>query len=500
MLPRKVKGTSAPERGISLRGRLVVLLGIMVLPFVMFSAYKAWDIYSKLEQEAHREGLLRAQSVAATLDDYLTSTSELLKAISANRDVRTSDYAAVDVWLRETLAHYPHYANIILVDAKGDIRAAGRHSADSTAVVNVADTVYFKRAMASDDVAIGDFMYGRISGAPVVHICYPVYGLNSERLGFVAAAMHLTRVQDRVMQEVVPDHTTISVISSDGTMIARNRDPESWVGTDVSESMHVAEMRERREGVDRLTLPDGTKKVCGFTDVESVPWFVRVGVDRGHIAGEVSKELATHFGVFVPLLAVAIAGWLWIGRDLDLVHKQTERLSLTDPLTGVWNVRKLEDDLRLEMLRAERTGTAMSFAMVDLDDFKRFNDRFGHQAGDAALQAVAEAIATAVRETDTVYRYGGEEFSILLPGADSTAVQEVASRVRHAIEHVALPVGGHADVEPLTVSVGVATYPDDAEAPDDIIRCADLALYKAKSSGKNRVVPCGAVTAAIELA
>jgi len=492
-------GLNTRERRFSLRGRLIVLLGIMVLPFVLFSGYKAWDINAKLEQEAYREGLLRAQSVSATLDDYLVSTSELLRAIAANRDVRTADYAAVDVWLREMLVHYPHHANIIFVDINGDIRAAGKHSADSTGVLNVADTVYFKRAMASDDVAVGDFMYGRITGAPVVHICYPVYGMNGERLGFVAAAMHLTRVQDRVMKEAVPDHTTISVIAADGTMIARNRDPELWVGTDVSESMRVADMRERREGIDRLTLPDGTKMVCGFTPVQSVPWFVRVGVDRGHIAGEVSKDLATHFGVFVPLLAVALGGWLWIGRDLDRVHKQTEWLSLTDPLTSVWNVRKLEDDLRLEMARAKRTGLPLSFAMVDLDDFKVYNDRFGHQAGDAALQVMAKAITDAVRETDIVYRYGGEEFSIVLPGADPAAAHEVASRVRSAIERVELATSTQGGFQPLTASIGVATYPDDAEEPDGIIRCADLALYKAKSSGKNRVVPSPELRATLSL-
>ncbi len=485
-------------RASSLRARLVVLLAIMLLPFVLFSTYKAWTITTQLEQDAQRQGLLRAQSVAATIDDYFLSTTELLRAIAENRDVRAADHEATDRWFREMLGNYPHYMNIIYVDPNGDIQAAGRHSAEEQGVVNVADTVYFARATASDGVALGDFMYGKISGNPVVHVCYPVYGLNDERIGFVAAAMNLTRVQERLMQEVVPDHTTISVISADGTMIARNRDPESWVGTDVTESMRVANMREQREGADRLTLPDGTKKTCGFTPVDSVPWFVRVGVDRGHIATEVSKELGIHFGVFVPLLVVAIVGWLWIGRDLDQLHKRTEQLSLTDALTGAWNFRKLEGDLHLETMRARRMGTHLSFAMLDLDDFKQFNDVYGHQVGDVALQSVSNAIATTVRETDIVYRYGGEEFCILLPGADSVAVQEVAGRVRQAIERVGIVVDAHGRTEHVTASVGVATFPTDTQEPEDLMRCADLALYRAKSSGKNRVVPCGAVAAALE--
>lgn len=485
---------------LSLRARLIVLLGIMLLPFVLFSTYKAWQINAHLEADAERQSLLRAQSVAATIDDYFVSTTELLTALASNRDVRAADYEAVDTWLQSMLYSYPHLSNIIYVDNAGDIRSAGRHSAETKGIINVSDTVYFQRAMSTDGYAIGDFMYGKISGAPVIHVCYPVYSPNSERIGFLAAAMHLTRVQDRVMQEIVPDHTTIAVIAADGTMIARNRDPQSWVGTDVTESMRVVNMREQREGADRLTLPDGTKKVCGFTPVKTVPWFVRVGVDRNHIAAEVSKELATHFGVFVPLLAVAIGGWLWIGRDLDQLHKLTHDLSLTDPLTGVWNVRKLEGDLRLESLRATRTGDPLSFVMVDLDDFKRFNDLFGHQVGDTALQVLTEALRSAVRETDTVYRYGGEEFCALLPGADSVAAHEVAQRIRSAVEDTPLAVDSAGSIEHLTASLGIATFPDDAEEPAELVRCADLALYRAKSEGKNRVVPCSNARVAFEQA
>jgi diguanylate cyclase (GGDEF)-like protein len=221
--------------------------------------------------------------------------------------------------------------------------------------------------------------------------------------------------------------------------------------------------------------------------VDSLPWFVRVGINVDYIRTQVMAELGTHFTVFVPLLLVAIAGWLWIGRDVDRLHKATERMSLVDPLTQSWNTRKLEIDLRRSLEHARRAGEALSFAMIDLDDFKAFNDRNGHQAGDHALQLVAGAIRYALRETDTCYRYGGEEFCVLLPAADTEGAVVVAERIRQTIAATRVEsAGGRTDR--MSASIGLASFPADADDSDGLIRRADAALYDAKSRGKDRVV------------
>jgi diguanylate cyclase (GGDEF)-like protein len=152
----------------------------------------------------------------------------------------------------------------------------------------------------------------------------------------------------------------------------------------------------------------------------------------------------------------------------------------TDPLTGVGNRRELDEILRREMAHHRRSGEPLSVAMIDLDDFKRFNDRFGHPAGDTVLKEAAQRMVSRVREADRVTRYGGEEFVIVFPGTDSGGAVEAVEAVRK-LGPVGEPDG------PVTFSAGVAQW-DSSERGENLIDRADHALYEAKRAGKNRVV------------
>ncbi len=472
-----------------------MLLLTMVLPFIGFSTWQTFKIYEERRAETHLEGLLMARSVAYSIDDYVVSTEELLLSIVHSDAALDGDIERLQRWFSATLPGYPHYSNIIFVDNEGFIRAAGKKG-DQPGLINVADTVYYKRSMETTGLAIGDFMFGKISGAPVVHVCYPVFDRNGRRLGFVAAAMHLGRIQDRIMHEGIPDQMIVNVIDQNGLMVARNVDPEAWVGTDVYEVLRVDRLHQNREGSDELHLPDGTTKICSFTATERIPWYVRCGTDETYVQSLVRGDLLGHFSVFLPLLLFACAGWLWIGRDLDALHSHTRTLALSDGLTGLWNTRRLHDDLRRCVATAARSELPMAFMMIDIDHFKAFNDRNGHQAGDDALRIAAQLITREVREGDTCYRYGGEEFCVILPNADTAGARAVAERVRVAFEDAEfMPDDG----EParLTVSIGVAVYPENARTPEDLVRCADKALYRAKDQGRNLVLACALESGAV---
>lgn len=167
---------------------------------------------------------------------------------------------------------------------------------------------------------------------------------------------------------------------------------------------------------------------------------------------------------------------------------ETTRLgSLRDPLTGVSNHGHFQETLYREISRHERHAERLVLLLVDLDDFKAVNDRFGHPVGDAVLREVVARLLASVREMDTVARYGGEEFAVVLPRTDAPKGLGVAERLRTAV--AATPVSaGLAEPLPLSVSVGLAVYPDDASSKGALIECADKALYAAKRTGKNRVV------------
>ncbi|MEW6219506.1 MAG: sensor domain-containing diguanylate cyclase [Thermodesulfobacteriota bacterium] len=186
-----------------------------------------------------------------------------------------------------------------------------------------------------------------------------------------------------------------------------------------------------------------------------------------------------------------------IERSRTLAGSQIlEHLSITDPLTGVHNRRYLERRMTEEISRSQRCDSTLAVLMVDIDHFKRYNDRCGHLAGDEALRVTAGVLRESVREMDVVTRYGGEEFCLLLPTAGRREALAVAERVRQGVARASLPANGCAAAAGLTVSIGVASFPEHGRSATALLQSADTALYQAKAQGRNRIVFAAATPAA----
>lgn len=193
----------------------------------------------------------------------------------------------------------------------------------------------------------------------------------------------------------------------------------------------------------------------------------------------------------MPELALAIIPPMLLLQRSMLV-KQLEIAATTDDKTGVYNAAGWRHLATHELARAARdVDASIGVLMIDLDHFKRINDRHGHLAGDEVLKSVAATIALEVRDYDAVGRFGGEEFVVLLPGTTETDVCAIAERIRHSITTVSVmtPHGdGPVAIRGLSASIGVAMYPSAGSAVDRLLHAADIALYRAKNDGRNRVV------------
>jgi len=165
-------------------------------------------------------------------------------------------------------------------------------------------------------------------------------------------------------------------------------------------------------------------------------------------------------------------------------------MALRDGLTGLYNRRYLEDAMNRELHRAERNRTTVSVVMIDIDHFKRFNDKFGHAAGDFVLNAVARTIMGTIRASDIACRYGGEELAVVLSDADIKHACERAEHMRRAIRDIDLNRLGQT-LPPPTASFGVAAFPRDGATPAELLKAADRALYRAKQEGRDRVCSTG---------
>lgn len=161
--------------------------------------------------------------------------------------------------------------------------------------------------------------------------------------------------------------------------------------------------------------------------------------------------------------------------------------SVRDPLTGLFNRRYMEESLERELRRFSRSQRPVGVIMLDLDHFKRFNDTFGHDAGDALLRELGHLLQTRTRKEDMACRYGGEEFVIVLSGASLEIAQERAEQLREKVKTLKVELRGHS-LGAMTVSLGVAVAPHHGSTIAEILRAADLALYEAKKAGRDRVV------------
>lgn len=188
--------------------------------------------------------------------------------------------------------------------------------------------------------------------------------------------------------------------------------------------------------------------------------------------------------IFSPYLLIAYLTTM-LSADLYYARKMFKQLSETDELTGLHNVRSFSNTLSLEIKKSSRYNQFFSILMIDADNLKNINDQFGHAAGDSAIKAMAHTIKYCLRESDVLARYGGDEFIVLLPQTDQNNATEAAERIRKAIENTSFDLEGHQIKS--TVSIGIASFPSQAKNTNDLLRYADKALYKSKSSGRNKV-------------
>lgn len=210
---------------------------------------------------------------------------------------------------------------------------------------------------------------------------------------------------------------------------------------------------------------------------------LHLSFDPVHDAGTAGHEAREH----KRDLAIALSDQISLAVSNLRLRETLHRQSIRDPLTGLFNRRYLEESLHREISRAERNGDTLAVLMLDVDHFKNFNDSYGHEAGDSVLRALARLLKQSVREGDVACRFGGEEFIILLPETTLEIAQRRAEALREAAHQIRLNRAGQ-HLDPVSVSFGLAVYPDHGTSTHALLNAADIALYRAKQAGRNRVV------------
>jgi len=269
----------------------------------------------------------------------------------------------------------------------------------------------------------------------------------------------------------------------------------TWGGSDAGENVFdPGDCWALRRGKRHLVGEDPIRVVCPhLQSVDPTHSMCLPLLAQGEVLGVLTivasgtDESWADYGPKVQRLSATFADHLALALANLGLREMLQIQSIRDPVTGLFNRRYLEESLEREVARANRRSSSVGVIMLDIDHFKQFNDTYGHRAGDAVLVTLGDLLPKLIRGEDIPCRYGGEEFAIVLPDAALDDVVRRAEEIRKSLAEVQLT---HADQDlgRVTVSSGVAAFPDHGKTPEDLILAADRALYQAKAEGRNRVV------------
>ncbi|HEV3232610.1 MAG TPA: diguanylate cyclase [Candidatus Dormibacteraeota bacterium] len=499
---------------------LLLFAFLTVIPFVVLAAR-----LDHANSELLRQRLLltlqgQARSQASEIDsqleqwrhlaDFAAATPALSAYLSGPTDPATA--AAARAALQRAQASDPSFSGALLTDRGGAVTLAS----DPALAADVAPRGGYLQAALGGHTTVSEIAVGQRLPAPVLYVGAPVPGP-----GGVAGALVLRVDPARILAFLLPtrlrDNSFAMLVDPHGVILGYSGpSPEQVLyhtlgaaspaaiqglrqgggyGTESIAPLGMQDLAQTMargaSGSGRVLFPVTNRAVeTGFSRLATKGWTVAVMQDELEFLTPLHSSTFNTAAVFVA--AAAIVGLLCFLTVRVL--ERTEIESLHDDLTGLPNRRYFNDILARELSRAERNHRPLSVINLDLDHFKRINDSLGHQRGDEVLQRFAGVLADQVRGIDLSARYGGEEFVVLLPDTDKEGALLVAEKVRRAAAEVT--IGGRGPERQqvagrLTVSAGVASYPDDGEDRELLLRRADQAMYLAKSLGRNQVIGFG---------
>jgi diguanylate cyclase (GGDEF)-like protein len=527
---------------LSVRASLILLVLVVVAMLVADRGRDAFRVRGEAIARAQAELRAAAHDGASRQADLVAQAKAILRLASelpaAGADAGSACHASFKAIDDDT----PWLSSLAVFGLDGFPLCS---SAESVVRTSFADRAYFKEAVATGDFALSDYIIGRVTGQPIIVLAFPRMRDGATETVLIAA-IDLAWMARIAAETGSTLDAEVLLLDKSATVLAGYPDPRTWTGRHLDDQPDfLAVLADPGDGIESADL-DGKMRIIGHARLTDTDANLAVMLPLENVIADANRSALYAIGkiLLAGMLCVSV---IWLGGELlvlrpirslskwaallgsgdldsripteglapelkQLGHSFNEMatqlrardaelrrandrlatLASKDALTGIANRRSFDEQLAGEWRRTRRESAPLALLAIDVDHFKKFNDCYGHIEGDSCLKRVAKVFAASARRAgDFVARVGGEEFALILPGADLANAMEVAEALRQEVEalNIAHPQSPQTRI---TVSVGVAAVPPDwNERLATLVDRADAALYRAKRAGRNCVVSDG---------
>lgn len=547
---------SMGKRAASIRSHLLLLVMALAAPLIVAIGL---EIVAQMQQAVgHSKNALRtlAKTMASNTGGKIANASQTLERLALRPLVQAVDPANCDPILVDLVNINPDYANAVYTNMDGLVVCSAVPQPGGK-LVNVGNTPWFKKFLQNRRFTVGEPFLGPITGKWVSVLVAPIWNAQREMVGTVQLPFDLKSFDPNIPADDLPQGSRFGFFQDDGIMVWRNLDPEGVIGTRPN-----AEAARRivalRDGEFESLAVDGVTRYFSVVPMPAVGWVAFVGVPATEVYAA-AKQRAVTAAAFALL---ALVGLVWLAlamarrisepivalaktaravqggngqaraaslgpsevaevanafnamtdslqdaahtleaevAERKLVEAQVREVAFHDPLTHLPNRLLLNDRVSQALAAGVRSGVYSALMFLDLDNFKPLNDVHGHEVGDYLLIEVASRLTSCVRQIDTVARFGGDEFVVMLsdlhsdPAIARAQTQAVAEKIRALLAApylLTISHAGQADVlveHQCSASIGVALFAKPGVSQADVLKWADAAMYQAKKAGGNTV-------------
>jgi diguanylate cyclase (GGDEF)-like protein len=491
--PETLEPGFANSRSVVRSKHLVIAVLAICLCFCVTSAWVILEARRTTWKHAEEIGAMLASAAASDIARNIENLNLSLQGVIENLQTPGLDdlapkFRQILLFDRSTTAQ--HLSSLVVVREDGSIRFDSRKLTPSSE--NLADRDYFRIHKYNDFVGlfISRPIRSRLTGTSIIVFSRRLSHPDGSFAGVVVGAMKLDYFEDLFKSIALGPHASVTLARTDGIVLIRSPENSDFFERDPHPARIIDLFSENPSGYfETKASTNGEVRLFNYRQIGSLPILVAIGQTADDIYAQWWPQAYAIGALMVALLMSTIALMIFLRRSLKLqrlAEAELTALATTDGLTGLANRRSFNAAIDRQWRWARRTSSSLGLLMIDADNFKSFNDTFGHQAGDRLLTLLAGSITKNLqRPGDLGARYGGDEFAVLLPDTSLEGAETIARHIRHAF--VAACHAANIAAQYSRLSIGIACLqpadPDDSHA---LIAAADKALYRAKSLGRNR--------------